>query len=162
MLLWVLAEARFADGAQAFYQVAGGRAPAGRARAVPRGEGPRRSLGDADTDAGPVLVYDALVDPELALGYLRHVAPDEEVHSVRPLNVEQSNTSVVFDERLILKVFRRVADGPNPDVEVTRALAKVGFEHISAPVARVGSRRARPRGRPPVPRRAPPTAGRWR
>ena len=34
-------------------------------------------LGDVDTDAGPALVYDALVDPELALALLRHVAPDE-------------------------------------------------------------------------------------
>jgi maltokinase len=46
-----------------------------------------------------------------------------------------SNTSVVFDERLIMKMFRRLAEGPNPDVEVTEALARVGFEHISAPVA---------------------------
>jgi maltokinase len=54
---------------------------------------------------------------------------------VRSLNVEQSNTSVVYDERLIMKVFRRLAEGPNPDVEVTEALARVDFTHISAPVA---------------------------
>jgi maltokinase len=46
-----------------------------------------------------------------------------------------SNTSVVYDERLIMKLFRRLAEGPNPDVEVTEALARVGFTHISAPVA---------------------------
>ena len=66
---------------------------------------------------------------------LRHIAPDEQVSRVRPLNVEQSNTSVVYDERLIMKLFRRVAEGPNPDVEMTEALADAGFEHISAPVA---------------------------
>jgi maltokinase len=66
---------------------------------------------------------------------LARVAAEEHVSRVRPLNVEQSNTSVVYDERLILKVFRRVHDGPNPDIEVTKALADVGFANISAPVA---------------------------
>ncbi len=36
---------------------------------------------------------------------------------------EQSNTSLVYDERLILKLYRRPPDGPNPDAEVTAALA---------------------------------------
>jgi maltose alpha-D-glucosyltransferase / alpha-amylase len=36
----------------------------------------------------------------------------------RRLSVEQSNTSVTFGERLIVKLFRRIEAGPNPDVEI--------------------------------------------
>jgi maltokinase len=99
-------------------------------------EGKGRSyLGDIDTEDGIALAYSALVDPELALMVARVVAPDEQFQRARPLTVEQSNTSVVFDERLIMKLYRRIADGPNPDVEVTEALGDVGFQHIAAPVA---------------------------
>jgi maltokinase len=61
--------------------------------------------------------------------------PDEHVERARPLGAEQTNTSLVFDERLVLKLFRRLTDGPNPDVEVTRELARIGFEHVIAPLA---------------------------
>ncbi|MDQ3461821.1 MAG: phosphotransferase, partial [Actinomycetota bacterium] len=53
----------------------------------------------------------------------------------RYLGADQSNTSVVFDERLIMKLFRRLSDGPNPDAEVTRALVDVGFPNVAEPVA---------------------------
>ncbi len=136
VLIWALAEVTFDDDdvAPATYQVPVGLRPLVATERFLEGKG-RGMLGDVDTDDGPALVYDALVDPELARRFLSLVAPGEEAQLVRPLNVEQSNTSVVYDERLILKVFRRAADGPNPDVEMTSALARVGFEHISAPVA---------------------------
>jgi maltokinase len=133
-LIWVVADAHFADDPPARYQVPVGVRPLDQTERFLEGKG-RSLLGDLDTPDGPVLVYDALVDPELALEFVRHVAPDEEVTHVRSLNVEMSNTSVVYDERLIMKLFRRLADGPNPDVEITEGLARVGFEHISAPVA---------------------------
>ncbi len=48
---------------------------------------------------------------------------------------EQSNNSVVFGERLILKVFRRLEEGENPELEVGRFLTeKTSFTHI-APLA---------------------------
>jgi maltokinase len=58
------------------------------------------------------------------------VAPDESAEVARPLVVEQSNTSVVYDERLILKLFRRVYPEPNPDVEITKLLGERGFPHV--------------------------------
>lgn len=85
---------------------------------------------------GSALVYDALLDHELGRVLLGHVAPDApETAHVRPIGVEQSNSSLVFDDRLILKVFRRLHDGPNPDAEVTAALASVGFDAVAAPLA---------------------------
>ena len=48
---------------------------------------------------------------------------------------EQSNNSVVFGERLILKVFRRLEEGMNPELEVGRFLTeKTNFAQI-APLA---------------------------
>ena len=134
VLIWAVVDARFGDDSLARYQVPVGLRPLDQTERFLEGKG-RSMLGDVDTADGPALVYDALVDPELALAFLRQIAPDEPVERVRSLNVEQSNTSVVYDERLIMKVFRRLAEGPNPDVEVTEGLARVGFTHISAPVA---------------------------
>ena len=52
----------------------------------------------------------------------------------KPLGGEQSNSSLVFANRLILKLFRRLEPGENPELEVTRALAGAGFEACAAPL----------------------------
>jgi len=49
-----------------------------------------------------------------------------------PVKAEQTNTSVVYGDRLILKLFRRLEGGINPEVEIGRFLTeKVAFPHIS-------------------------------
>jgi maltose alpha-D-glucosyltransferase/alpha-amylase len=40
------------------------------------------------------------------------------------LKGEQSNTSIVYDQRFVLKLFRRVEEGLNPDLEVSRFLTE--------------------------------------
>jgi maltokinase len=91
-------------------------------------------LGEFETDQGQALVYDGLLDPELALAFLPVVAPHLKADHVRPVGAEQSNTSLVYDDAVILKVFRRLTDGPNPEVEVTEALAEVGFTSVAEPL----------------------------
>ena len=55
-----------------------------------------------------------------------------EVASIR---AEQSNSSVVFGDQLILKLFRRAEEGTNPDVEIGCFLTeRIGFTH-APPVA---------------------------
>jgi maltokinase len=55
----------------------------------------------------------------------------QELRDARQISAEQSNTSVVFDEELILKVFRRLEAGINPELELLRFLTERGFENIA-------------------------------
>jgi maltokinase len=55
----------------------------------------------------------------------------QELRDARPIGAEQSNTSIVFDEELILKVFRRLEAGINPELELLRFLTERGFENIA-------------------------------
>src|SRR5258707_822935 len=50
------------------------------------------------------------------------------------LTPEQTNTSLVFGDESILKVFRRLFPGPNPDLEVNTALATLGSAHVAEPL----------------------------
>jgi maltokinase len=49
------------------------------------------------------------------------------------LTGEQSNSSLIFGDSAILKVVRRLFPGQNPDLEVTRALARRGSRHVAEP-----------------------------
>ncbi len=114
----------------------------------PDGEGWDR--GTVCTDAG-FTAYDALADPDqtalLALLLGTSAAIEDGESSVefwweggepvgpgtpsREMGVEQSNTSIVFDDRLVLKVFRKVEPGINPELEMLRFLAGHDFEHVA-------------------------------
>jgi maltokinase len=102
----------------------------------------------ADDDmGGPPFYYDALHEPEgtaaifdllqrsASVGTLSGTAATElEKHTGLPVGAEQSNTSVVFGDAYILKVFRRLSPGLNPDLEITRVLAEAGSAHVAEPV----------------------------
>jgi len=103
--------------------------------------GERDILGVCDTDQGKLFAYDALVDPESARSFAAYIGLEgAEEMTVRPVGAEQSNSSVVLGQkahgdRIILKLYRRLRAGPNPDVEVPAGLDRVGFNHLAAPVA---------------------------
>jgi maltokinase len=99
-------------------------------------------------------VYDALADPDLVRGIIDLVADDATLDigeatllfrstgdlrdslgdssEIRPMGAEQSNSSLVIDERLALKLYRRIEAGMNPELEILRFLTERGFEHIAA------------------------------
>jgi len=107
-------------------------------------------------------IYDGLHDAALTRILLDSIAADRSVGALRFCRVpgaeilgdfgdesgldslvltgEQSNTSLVFGESAIFKVFRRVTAGPNPDLEVSLALAQLGSSHIAEPYGWVETR----------------------
>jgi maltose alpha-D-glucosyltransferase/alpha-amylase len=49
---------------------------------------------------------------------------------IRRAGTEQSNTSIIFGSRMILKIYRRLQSGIHPELEVARFLTeKAGFQH---------------------------------
>jgi len=60
------------------------------------------------------------------------------------MKAEQSNTSIIYGDKLILKLFRRLADGLNPDLEIGRFLTeKTSFENISRVAGSIEYRRGK-------------------
>ena len=97
-------------------------------------------------------MYDALGDPDQARELLRRMDSGDEIETadgrfsfhktdllrvsaddadVRPIGVEQSNSSLVFDEEMVLKVFRKLEPGVNPELEMLRFLTEHEFPNIA-------------------------------
>ena len=100
--------------------------------------------------------YDALHDADLTRTLLVGIAADTEIGSLRMRTVpgarfdtdrdslvlgsEQSNTSLIYGDESILKVFRRLSPGPNPDLEVTTALARLDSPQVAEPLGWIETR----------------------
>ncbi|HEY3530551.1 MAG TPA: hypothetical protein VGK78_15505 [Nocardioides sp.] len=100
-----------------------------------------------DPDAGWVHAYDAVHDREAMAAYLRafayppdgrlefHRLPGDELDPTAPstpFTGEQSNSSVAFGEHALLKLFRRVTPGTNPDIEIHEQLTLAGSDNVAA------------------------------
>jgi maltokinase len=143
MLVLALMEAVFPAGTHETYQVPLGLRPAEDGWS-------ERVICTADG----LTVYDGLADPAYGRELLHRMRQDSEVTvdegvlgfhwapsassslggtvDVRPVGVEQSNSSIVFSDSLILKAFRRVEPGENPELELLRFLSSRGFPNIAA------------------------------
>ena len=141
MLLLALVQAVFATGQHELYQ-------------LPLGF--RHDGEESDEEAIAVVegwgVYDALTDPEHARQLMRRIDAGEDLETaegclrfrradgplavpddvdVRSVGVEQSNSSLVFGSDLVLKVFRRLEPGINPELEMLRFLTAREFPSIA-------------------------------
>jgi len=97
-------------------------------------------------------IGDALPVPENAREIVRRIAAAETIETeggrftfqpteqmpdlpedvpVRPMGVEQSNSSLVFGDELVLKVFRKLEAGLNPELEMLRFLTARDFPNIA-------------------------------
>jgi maltose alpha-D-glucosyltransferase / alpha-amylase len=105
------------------------------------------------TPEGPGILHDALFDDEACITLLGLIEHSRELGTrhgiirgapgallagsqdgnmpIRRGSAEQSNSSVLFGDKLILKLFRRFQPGPNPDSEMEKFLSeKARFERV--------------------------------
>lgn len=130
--MWLLVEVRPADRASesVLYQV-----PLGASKEEPVDLPGSAVLGRIPSDDTGIWLFDALADERTSILFTSKVMPEVNPQRIRPQGGEQSNTSLILDDRYIMKVFRRVQVGRNPDVEVTEALGRVGFGGVPVPVS---------------------------
>ena len=147
----VLLDVTYTEGPSERYQVIV-RWDAGAADATSSGSPIFEFLNIATIGAeGDRTAYDALYNPADAKYLLSLVdssaavgSPDDTVRFVKEPGVtlpvdaaprvssaEQSNSSVIFEEEAVFKVFRRITPGTNPDIELNRVLARAGNEHVA-------------------------------
>ncbi len=127
---------------------------------LPRNGNGTASAGNAENDgAGDGVLYDATVDPNFgremialiernrggknhssefaahATGAFREMYGTGDLPEPRMLKAEQSNTSIMFGDRFILKMFRKLESGLNPDIEVGRFLTETAHFPHTPPLA---------------------------
>jgi maltokinase len=106
-------------------------------------------IGSDAGDGSPSLAYDAPYDPAAAAALWSAIVassrlPGLEFHGEAAvadlpadlpsvvMPAEASNTSIVFGDRVMLKLFRRLTPGLSPDVELSRALQRAGNPYVPA------------------------------
>jgi trehalose synthase-fused probable maltokinase len=141
-LLLLIVEVRAAAGTHSLYQLLAGVSHDGDA-------GGREHAEICSQDG--TTIYDALTDEQQTASLGQLIAADASIEhgpttvafrrsttlalapspQVRVLDAEQSNSSVVLDEAHIVKAFRRVEPGMNPEIEMLHFLDRHGFANLA-------------------------------
>jgi maltose alpha-D-glucosyltransferase/alpha-amylase len=150
----VLLEVDYTNAPSALYAVPLAFAAGERAVEITR-HAPGVALAWVHAEPEDGLVYDALREGQLATALLSGVESRKtwrgdggkltaarygsfrELRGADPnlppnaLRVEQSNSSVSYGDRLMLKLYRNLQEGVNPDLELGRFLTERGFKHTA-------------------------------
>ncbi len=70
---------------------------------------------------------DALERPDLVAMLCRRCGVEAAGTTVQPMGVEQSNSTVLLDGRHVVKLYRRLEQGTQPELELLTALSAAGF-----------------------------------
>jgi maltokinase len=131
----VLLDVNYTDGTTARYQLLVRWDEAADGGVATIGHAGGNTASDALFDPSAAHYLLSLVDASASVGPLRFTKePGVQLpmHATgRVIGAEQSNTSVVFGDAAMFKVFRRVTPGINPDIELNRELARAGNHHVA-------------------------------
>ncbi len=117
---------------------------------------PASILATVSTPNGPAILHDAVAREDVRQAILRLIETSSELPTrsgvlcghpssafadlrgsgplpARTGSAEQSNTSILYDAKLILKLFRRLEPGENPDTEIGRFLTETAHFPRIAP-----------------------------
>jgi maltose alpha-D-glucosyltransferase/alpha-amylase len=119
----------------------------GEASETIRASDPASILATVTTSTGPAILHDALAREDVRQAILQLIETTAQLSTrngtliahrssafadargfeplpARTGSAEQSNTSILYDAKLILKLFRRLQPGENPDTEIGRFLTE--------------------------------------
>ena len=132
-----LVEIRYGSGAHEVYQLL--IAADGHGPLIGTDDSGRRvveAIGDAALEREllrRMRAEETIADGETTLEFHAAGAPLDDLPDdpeLRLLEVEQSNSSVILAERLIVKAYRRLEAGVNPELELLRFLGERGFANV--------------------------------
>jgi maltose alpha-D-glucosyltransferase/alpha-amylase len=147
---WLLLEVNYNEGLPEMYQIPITYCSSAEAEDT-RGDIRKGFLGRITLGGDDVVLYDAVYNPafrhylmasmlgkvsgqeKLEASSVKDVADyykEEEITS-KVLNAEQSNTSIIFNGKFFLKLYRKLDTAMNSDLEITRFLTEVAkFENV--------------------------------
>jgi maltose alpha-D-glucosyltransferase / alpha-amylase len=151
----VFLQLTYTDDATDVYQL-GLTITTGDAAEIIRAADPASIVATVTTSDGPAILHDAIASEDARQAILHLIETGGEINTrngvlvghrssaftkargtgplpARTGSAEQSNTSILYDAKLIMKIFRRLQPGENPDTEIGRFLTETAHFPRIAP-----------------------------